>query len=370
MFSAVLASTLLHLAKMGFGNERNAVTVQHNQSLGDCVFMDTKNIAMQPIALNSVGGVPNQIQLLPAGHVVGRDGRQFTNDQPNEIVSHFQVDSGDAVIDYEHSTDFAMGDSAPAAGWIKQMHVRDDGEIWADVEWTSRAANYISNKEYRYISPVLMVREDQANRVVAVIRASLTNAPNLHLKALNKPQNPQPHTEQPAMDKDQRKALCQMLKLNGEASDKSILDAVKTLQDDTKIALNKAEQPDNTKFVPIADYQSVTTQLEEATVELNKQQEADVEAEVDAAIAAGKVAPSSKSYHVAACKADGGLEAFRVLVKSSPKHPAAQSGDTDGQPVTEKTSLNKSELKIAKQLGLDTTDEAVIAEFVAQRRDA
>lgn len=51
----------------------------------------------------------------------------------------------DLAIDYDHN-------SGPAAGWIKQAEVRDDG-LWLYIEWTPDAAERLRKKEYRYFSP-------------------------------------------------------------------------------------------------------------------------------------------------------------------------------------------------------------------------
>jgi hypothetical protein len=46
-----------------------------------------------------------------------------------------------------------VGGTAKAAGWIKELQVRDDG-IFGRVEWTEAAAAAIKAGEYRYLSPV------------------------------------------------------------------------------------------------------------------------------------------------------------------------------------------------------------------------
>ena len=62
----------------------------------------------------------------------------------------------DVVVDYEHQT--LDGVQAPAAGWVKELSIQD-GHIVAKVEWTDRAAEYLKNREYRYLSPVITVRK-------------------------------------------------------------------------------------------------------------------------------------------------------------------------------------------------------------------
>lgn len=64
---------------------------------------------------------------------------------------NFDARKIDLVIDYEHQT--LMGCEAPAAGWIKEMHIRD-GKLYGMASWTAKAKEYIKNGEYRYLSPV------------------------------------------------------------------------------------------------------------------------------------------------------------------------------------------------------------------------
>lgn len=58
-------------------------------------------------------------------------------------------------IDYEHQTLKDM--QAPAAGWVKDITLKSDG-IYGAVDWTERAAEYLKNREYKYISPVVTLR--------------------------------------------------------------------------------------------------------------------------------------------------------------------------------------------------------------------
>lgn len=64
---------------------------------------------------------------------------------------------------------------APAAGWIKDFVLKTDG-IYGAVEWTERAAEYLKNKEYRYLSPVINIRKED-NKVIGLHSAALTNTP-------------------------------------------------------------------------------------------------------------------------------------------------------------------------------------------------
>lgn len=80
----------------------------------------------------------------------------------------------DLVIDYEHQT--LTGEKAPAAGWIKSIYWEPGRGIMAAVEWTEAAATMLISGEYRYHSPVFMVRKSD-KRVVELHSIALTNKP-------------------------------------------------------------------------------------------------------------------------------------------------------------------------------------------------
>jgi phage I-like protein len=70
-----------------------------------------------------------------------------------EMETNFKNDPrGEIVFDYEHQT--LYGDEAPAAGWVKEVMKKDDG-LYAKVKWNKKAKEYLTNKEYKYLSPVI-----------------------------------------------------------------------------------------------------------------------------------------------------------------------------------------------------------------------
>lgn len=84
-------------------------------------------------------------------------------------------------VDMDHAMDRHKEAEAPAAGWIEELAARDDG-IWARIAWTPTGKAKITGREYRFISPVVMVTK--AGEVMAVKRAGLTNAPAIAMKVL------------------------------------------------------------------------------------------------------------------------------------------------------------------------------------------
>ena len=70
-----------------------------------------------------------------------------------------------------------MDVQAPAGGWIKELVLKSDG-IFAKVEWTKKARNYLKNREYRYLSPVVLVRKKD-HKASQLHSVALTNIPSL-----------------------------------------------------------------------------------------------------------------------------------------------------------------------------------------------
>ncbi len=121
-----------------------------------------------------VGGVPEEIRLLPLGHVHSQKGDFLVDEESFRMIEKkFLGKKVDLVIDYEHQT--LKDVQAPAGGWIKRLSLGTDA-IMAKVEWTPRAKEYIANKEYRYLSPVIMVRKSD-KRAASIHSAALTNTP-------------------------------------------------------------------------------------------------------------------------------------------------------------------------------------------------
>jgi hypothetical protein len=75
-----------------------------------------------------------------------------------------------------------------AAGWIKHLELRNDGEeLWAEVEFTASAAEKVANQEYRFISPSFVKDHTDTHTGkkigTTLLAAALTNHP--FLQAMN-----------------------------------------------------------------------------------------------------------------------------------------------------------------------------------------
>ena len=76
--------------------------------------------------------------------VDGRPPFEVTPESLADMVKAFGERGTDLVIDYEHQS--LKGGQAPAAGWIKDLEVREDG-LWAQVEWTGKVEKYLKRRE-------------------------------------------------------------------------------------------------------------------------------------------------------------------------------------------------------------------------------
>lgn len=132
--------------------------------------------------------------------------------------------------------------------------------------------------------------------------------------------------------------------------------AINSLREERQTAMNSANaQPDPDKFVPIADHQLALNRIAEFETGEKERQDAAITTAVDAAIAAGKIAPSSKDFHLAACRAEGGLERFQAFIGTAPVI-AARTGLDGKSPGGAKVALNAEELAVCRQFGMSTED--------------
>jgi phage I-like protein len=122
---------------------------------------------------------PEWVHLLPAGGIQTRNGLgPYTVTDAADVIRTSLANERGMPIDENHATDLAApkGGPAPARGWITELEARADG-IWGKVEWTETGRALLSDRAYRGISPV--INHDRQGRITAILRASLTNTPNL-----------------------------------------------------------------------------------------------------------------------------------------------------------------------------------------------
>lgn len=328
-------------------NRKNLRTALN--SMGECGCLAALNFEFSPGA-----SVPDWIELLPVGpEIKGRDGRSWRLDKLYTIIEAFHADGKDMPVDIEHATELKApkGDIAPAVGWIKALEVRN-GSIWGRVEWTNDGGLIISNRQYRYISPVFLY-DKTTKQILRLTSAALTNQPNLALQALNR-EGQTEHEEEPAMKK-----IYAALGLTETATEAEALNAIEKMRGDLATASNRAESPSLDKFVPRADYDQALNRASAAELTVADLKKADLETaintEIESALSAGKITPATVDYHKASCRQEGGLDRFKEYVKAAPAI-GAPSGLDGKQPAGESTALNAEEAKVAAMFGNSAED--------------
>ncbi len=298
---------------------------------------------------------PSQILLIPAGEVRARphDGRApWVNRDAGAVVEATRALKAPIAIDYEHQSQRSArnGKPAPAAGWINRTFVRD-GAVWGDVEWTEKARAHIEAREYRFISPVFRHTPD-TREVTRIEGAALVNDPALYMSAIAGAGNGEDttddrhedsHEEDPmtgGKDTTDKAALAKALGLDADADGTSVLAAATAAAkgatalgriakalglDETadasaieqavaeKTATAVADTPDPRDWVPRAEFDRVAKRLEK--VETARAEEA-AQTAVDAACAAGKVAPAQGDWALAYARKDP--DGFAAYVEAAP----------------------------------------------------
>ncbi len=313
--------------------------------------MKRNAVAINAMEIPRVDGtVPEWVELIPAGAIIGRDGREFNNSKPDSIIDSITVLGRDLPIDIEHSTEHKArkGEPAPAIGWIKAVENRD-GAIWGRAEWNGTGEKLVGDKAYRYLSPVI-IYEATSGIIVGMTSVGATNQPNFRLPALNHEQGAHAPKESTML-----KAILAALGLPENITEAEVVGKIGGLQGELATATNRAENPSLEKFVPRADYDAALGKATNAETELLKikgeQLETAVNTVIDQALKDGKITPATADYHKAQCRQEGGLERFTAYCASAPAI-GGDSGLNDKDLNKERKALNAEEQKVCDSLGI------------------
>jgi len=139
---------------------------------------DSRMIACE---IAGVVPVPGRVLIVPWGNVQSVKGDFVVDSEAARLILEaFGQSRLDVPFDYEHQTLGGEYSSptgqAPAAGWIKSLDAVPGDGIYGNVEWTRPAADAISLKQYRYLSPVVLVRKGD-HKAVSLHSVALTNKP-------------------------------------------------------------------------------------------------------------------------------------------------------------------------------------------------
>jgi hypothetical protein len=156
--------------------------------------LPTRVVLSWPSALNltdEAGAEPRSwIQVAKTGSFVSKQYGKFaiTRDDLAQMLHNFANVTPKAPtelpIDYDHlSMDPKKPGDGVAAGWVKKLELRDGGDaLWAEVEWTPKAAEAIKNREYQFVSPSFVkghTYKDGSQIGTTLLAAAITNHPFL-----------------------------------------------------------------------------------------------------------------------------------------------------------------------------------------------
>ena len=137
-------------------------------------------VPLRSAELDSEKGL-TRILIAPWGEVESTQGN-FVVDQEalDATIEQFRQHGTDLPIDFEHQTlggPYTSPDGlAPAAGWIKDLVGVATVGLMARVEWTAVGLEHLQKRQYRYLSPVALIRKSD-RRLVGLHSAALTNKP-------------------------------------------------------------------------------------------------------------------------------------------------------------------------------------------------
>jgi phage I-like protein len=315
------------------------------------------------------GAAPEWILLFASGKgQLHGEGSFLIDEVAFDIIDEAFIKYGnDLVIDYEHQT--LSGDKAPAAGWISSLEWDPDRGIMARVEWTDQAKEMIMAGEYRYHSPVFMVRESD-ERVVELHSVALTNTPKtlnlaplvakLSLEAA--PDNTNTQKE----EKPMLKRLIAKFGLDPDATEDQVIEHITGLmaaprQVIAKDIITTLDLPDDADVsVCVASINALKqvpkgmVTREEHNLLVAKLTARDADDAVAKAAAAGKITPDQTAW--AKKYATDDLDGFSAFVAKAPVvvpldklAPRKEVPDPSG-------AIDDVTLSIAKQMGNSEAD--------------
>jgi len=185
----------------------------------------------EPVASEQLA---DEVLLLPWGWVRSSKGEFLVDEEGAQaVLEAFRKQGTDLVIDYEHQSLGGRYSSpsglAPAAGWISDLRIREGEGIWGTVRWTPTAAARILRREYRYLSPVVIVRKED-RRVIGLDSVGLTNRPAIpamppviHSRDISAPNRAGPQAQEAGKMEDALKPLRNLLSLEEGASTEEVV---------------------------------------------------------------------------------------------------------------------------------------------------
>lgn len=326
------------------------------------------------------------LQVTPAGHFTPADGREIkvpswhiNQAVASKVIERFRSTKNKRVVDYEHQTlrKEENGQPAPAAGWYTDLQWREGEGLFAKVQLTARAANYIAEGEYQYFSPVFLYHPTTGD-VLDVQMGALTNAPaidgmqELSLRAAasfgcfddpseENPVNPllravlaalglaETTTEEQAVAalSAHNTNMRKLLGVDDKADDAALLAACTGLKAKAATAV-----VDPSKFVPVDVVQGLQGEVAALSARLGERDQKDLDSEIAGALEDGRLHKTMENWARDLGKSN--RAALTSYLATAAPIAALTRSQTEGKPpvADEKTGLTQDELAVCSSMGL------------------
>ena len=351
--------------RMGAGKEDDSVITRYNAiRCGMKTEKSMENQIMYALEGLNVSEAPDEIKILPLGAVHSQKGDFVVDDESFDLINrHFENRGLDLVIDYEHQT--LKDVQAPAGGWIKKL-VKTNDAIAAQVEWTAKAKQYLENKEYKYLSPVVICRKSDG-KAVALHSVALTNTPAIDgmFALVNSIDISSPDGAEGGNSMELKKIVA-LLGLPADATEADVEKAIQELKKQEKteeVVANKTIM-DLLELKGDAKTEDVAAKImelkgtadktkDEMILELKRRMdERDAEELVTMALKQGKISAAQKAWAKEYALKDA--EGFQAFVAKAPAVvPIGKTGSAGYQKEETDTELDP---KILKNLGVSMED--------------
>lgn len=127
-------------------------------------------------ASQDIGEGLKTVVISPPGKVESLKGLYVMDRQAADaIVAAFDRHGNEIPIDWDHATLATPTGRAPAGGWITRLWFDERG-LMGMVRWNGDAQSAIRTGQYKYLSPVLLIRKSDG-RAVELHSVGLTNKP-------------------------------------------------------------------------------------------------------------------------------------------------------------------------------------------------
>lgn len=309
-----------------------------------------------------------EIKIMPLGEVKTTKGNFYVDEQSvNEMKEYFKKRGLDIVVDYEHQS--LSDKKALAGGWIKDFYIKDNCVV-AKVEFTEIAKKEIENKQYKYLSPTIFLKNNKPIRLHSV---ALTNTPAIdNMYPLFLSEDLKNELEE-GDEKMEIKKILELLGLDENATEEDVLNKIEELKvtkKDEEDLSDEMQLSSNKEVIEILGLKEITTNEEINIALLNlknntvskteflalKEEMAKKEIDVilDNALKDGKIVPAQRDSFMKLALSD--RTAFDEILKNQKRNSPLGISYSDNLTEEGKKELEDIGIKACKDFGLTEED--------------